>query len=109
MSKALTKALELAPSDIEIAIRIYVTAPNTDVDTLRQDKSLGEDDSLHSAEDTAFGRSRPPSLLNFSAVQVTHGRPNLHAILNEEVAASTGRLSVTGVSYCSNATIRSDS
>ena len=46
MSKALTKALELAPSDIEIAIRIYVTAPNTDVDTLRQDKSLGEDDSL---------------------------------------------------------------
>ncbi|RPD56511.1 hypothetical protein L226DRAFT_456483 [Lentinus tigrinus ALCF2SS1-7] len=95
VSKALTKALELAPSDLEIAIRIYVTAPDTNVDALRQVKSWGEDDSIHSSEETAIGRSRPPSLLNFSAVQLMQGRPDLHGLLNEEVAASTGRLSVT--------------
>ncbi|RDX49457.1 hypothetical protein OH76DRAFT_1350857 [Lentinus brumalis] len=96
VSKALTKALEFAPSEVEIAIRIYVTAHNSDVDALRQVKSWGEDDSIHSSDGTAVGRSRPPSLLNFSAVQVMQGRPDLRALLHEEVAASSGgRLSVT--------------
>ena len=101
VSKTLTKALELAPSDIEISIRIFVTSGNA-APTLAQtqDRSFNEDDSVHSSSDgTAIGKSRPSSLLNFSAVQVSQGRPDLRALLREEVDANTGRLSVTGTSY----------
>ena len=37
-----------------------------------------------------------PELLHHPAVRVAQGRPDLHALLREEVGANTGRLSVTG-------------
>ncbi|KAI8973096.1 iron reductase [Trametes punicea] len=94
VSKTLSKALELAPSQIEIAIRIFVTSGKAEA--LSQDPSCNEDDSIHSSsEGTAVGKSRPPSLLHFPAVQVTQGRPDLRAILREEIETNAGRLSVT--------------
>ncbi|OSC98885.1 iron reductase [Trametes coccinea BRFM310] len=94
ISKTLGKALELAPAGIEISIRIFVTSGNGM--TLYQTQTVGEDDSVGSiSEGTAVGRSRPPSLLDFSAVQVIQGRPDLSSILREEVEAADGRLSVT--------------
>ncbi|TBU43175.1 ferric reductase NAD binding domain-containing protein [Dichomitus squalens] len=96
VSKALSKALELAPSDLEISIRIYVTGRSASNETaLRQVKSWNEDDSIHSSEGTTVGKSRPPSLLNFPAVQVNQGRPDIPALLHDEVDATTGRISVT--------------
>ncbi|KAI9057704.1 iron reductase [Trametes sanguinea] len=94
ISKTLGKALELAPSGIEISIRIFVTSGNGKA--LYQTQTAGEDDSVGSiSEGTAVGQSRPPSLLDFSAVQVTQGRPDLSSILREEVAVNSGCLSVT--------------
>ena len=37
-----------------------------------------------------------PALLAHRAVQVAQGRPDLHALLREEVDANWGRISVTG-------------
>ena len=109
VSKALTTALALAPSDLDISIRIYVTSASkvgerkerdANANALTEVKSWNEDDSIHSSsEGTAVGRSRPPSLLSFDAVQVCEGRPELHSLLREEVDATSGRISVTGMSF----------
>ena len=113
VSKALTKALELAPAELEISIRIYVTSKGSrsgsgsgggngkeaDANALGEVREWKDDDSVHSSsEGTAVGRSRPPSLLSFDAVQVYEGRPELYALLREEVDATNGRISVTGAS-----------
>ncbi|KAI0367300.1 iron reductase [Pilatotrama ljubarskyi] len=95
ISKALSKALQLAPSKVEIFIRIFVTSGSGSGAPLAQGRSWNEDDSIHSSNDTAVGKSRPPSLLNLSTVQVTQGRPDLGSLLREEVETNTGRLSVT--------------
>ncbi|KAM5543941.1 hypothetical protein V8D89_002558 [Ganoderma adspersum] len=103
VSKALTKALELAPADLEISIRIYVTSKGgersgkeADPNALGEVREWKDDDSVHSSsEGTAVGRSRPPSLLSFDAVQVYEGRPELYSLLREEVDATNGRISVT--------------
>ncbi|KAI0746278.1 iron reductase [Daedaleopsis nitida] len=98
ISNALTKALELAPSELEIVIRIYVTDRSSSLGSaLNQIRSWNEDDSIHSSEgtSTAGKHSRPASLLNFSAVQVSQGRPDLPALLQDQIDANTGRLSVT--------------
>ncbi|OBZ78050.1 Ferric/cupric reductase transmembrane component 1 [Grifola frondosa] len=93
VSKTLSKALEIAPSHLEISIRLYVTAGEP---LPASNPSAWDDDSVHSiSEGTAVGKSRPSSLLSFSAVQVMQGRPDLRALLRDEVAVNTGRLSVT--------------
>ena len=67
--------------------------------SLREVREWKDDDSVHSSsEGTAVGRSRPPSLLSFDAVQVYEGRPELYSLLREEVDATNGRISVTGAS-----------
>ncbi|KAI0635358.1 iron reductase [Trametes polyzona] len=93
ISKALAEALELAPSNLEISIRLFVTSGNAPM--LGRGRSWNEDDSMHSSEDTAIGKSQPSSLLNFSVVQVSQGRPDLPGLLQGEVEVNTGRLSVT--------------
>ncbi|OSC98884.1 iron reductase [Trametes coccinea BRFM310] len=94
ISKVLVKALSLAPADIDISVRIFITARSGQ--SLANATSLDDDkESAHSSEGTAPSKSRPPSLLNFPVVQVAHGRPDLPSLLREEVEANTGRLSVT--------------
>ncbi|KAI0828500.1 iron reductase [Trametes gibbosa] len=107
ISKTLTEALELAPPELEISIRLFVTsgsAPerpwaDNDEDDEKHDEGE-EDDSVHShssSSGTAIGKSRPSSLLAFSAVRVTQGRPDLAALLGDaaEAGAGAGRVSVT--------------
>ncbi|CDO76209.1 hypothetical protein BN946_scf184819.g9 [Trametes cinnabarina] len=94
ISSVLTKALSLAPTDIDISIRIFVTARNTQL--LNDTTSLDDDkESVRSSEGTGRTKSSPSSLLNFTAIQVVQGRPDLPVLLREEVEATTGRLSVT--------------
>lgn len=95
ISHALSKALELAPSNVEISIRIFVTAQNAE--SLAREGSWAEDESIHSSEGASpAAKTKPSSLLSFPAVQLAHGRPDLSSMLREEVEANTGRLSVTG-------------
>lgn len=107
VSKALTTALELAPTEIEISIQIYITGSTANV-AQPELASYNEDDSIHSTEGTAVGKSRPSSLLNFSAVQVHQGRPDLPAILLGEVESNMGRLSVTGAFIFPTPDLRAD-
>ena len=100
ISKALSKALDLAPPDVEIAIRIFVTAKTAALpgaETEPASQQWNEDDSVHSSEGTSQeGKAAAPSLLHYPAVQVAQGRPDLPVILREEVDANRGRMSVTG-------------
>lgn len=109
ISQTLSKALELAPSNVDIAVRIFVTGQSGQI--LPREGSWNEDESIHSSSEGAspVNKTRPSSLLNFPAVQLAQGRPDLSALLREEVETNTGRLSVTGkqaVSYtCSRANV----
>ncbi|KAI0828502.1 iron reductase [Trametes gibbosa] len=94
ISQALSRALELAPATIDITVRIYVTSPNGQ--SVPRDSSWAEEESLHSSENASPAtKTRPSSLLNFQAVQVSSGRPDLTALLHEQIEGTSGRLSVT--------------
>ena len=95
ISKALKQALELAPPSLKIAVQIYVTAGEPPATS----EKAYDDDSVHN-ENEAGGSdekgSPAPSLSDFSAVSFNAGRPDLRAILRDEVAVAAGRMSVTG-------------
>lgn len=94
MSKALQEALELAPPDLSISIRIYVTSGELPVSHQKFDF-----ESAHNGDsDSDTKSSAVTSLLDLSAVQLCSGRPDLHILLRDEVATASGRLSVSGES-----------
>lgn len=96
VSKALQQALELAPPFLDISVRIYVTSGEPLPVT---NQRAFDDDSIHEGGSDAHSGEKSSaviSLLDFSAVQVSSGRPDLHALLRDEVAAVSGRLSVSG-------------
>ncbi|KAI0354098.1 hypothetical protein OH77DRAFT_1522024 [Trametes cingulata] len=102
ISHTLSKALELAPAEVDISIRIFITSTSPtsasgNGPTLKHARSWNEDDSVHSSSnDTAVGKTTTfSSLLSFPAVRVSQGRPDLGALLREEVEVNTGRMSVT--------------
>ena len=71
-----------------MSIRIFVTGKHD------QGSEYG---SINSSEgEGASHKERAPSLLSHPAVCVAHGRPDLPALLREEVDANSGRMSVTG-------------
>ncbi|EED82571.1 hypothetical iron reductase [Postia placenta Mad-698-R] len=95
VSKALQQALELAPPFLDISVRIYVTSGEPLPVT---NQRAFDDDSIHEGGSDAHSGEKSSaviSLLDFSAVQVSSGRPDLHALLRDEVAAVSGRLSVS--------------
>ena len=99
MSKALSKALELAPPEVEVSIRIFVTGKASAAAAEADARQCNEDDSVHSSEGSAShkeGKAHTPSLLSYPAVAVAQGRPDLPALLREEVDTNAGRMSVTG-------------
>ncbi|KAI0644003.1 iron reductase [Trametes meyenii] len=109
VSKALTKALELAPANIDLSVRIFVTSGSAPA--LGREGSWNEDESSHSSEGSPVEKTKPSSLFNFPSVQVALGRPNLAAFLQHEVEINTGRLSVTvcgsqGISRACRAALR---
>ncbi|KZT71201.1 iron reductase [Daedalea quercina L-15889] len=91
VSKALKQALELAPPSLTISIQIYVTAGEPPVTS---DKAY-DDDSVHNSAGSEEKGTPTPSLSDFSAVSFGAGRPDLRVILRDEVAVTTGRMSVT--------------
>ncbi|KAI0635361.1 iron reductase [Trametes polyzona] len=94
VSAALSRALELASSDLDISVRIFVTAPGGH--SIAREGSWNEDESVHSSEGTSpVAKTRPSSLLDFPTVQIAQGRPDLAVLLHEQVETNTGRLSVT--------------
>lgn len=92
ISDTLSKAMRLTPQSLSIDIRISVTGSS--LETLSQSF---DDDSIHSGQDQDEKDKQPPSILKFPSVNVTAGRPNIQAMLQEEVDTTTGRMSVSGM------------
>lgn len=93
----LLEAVQECPSTMQLDIRIHVTqqavnvvlpngtAPSTDTMAPIEGKS------------DSFEKSTT-SLSHFQSVKVVHGRPDIRALIDEEVNCSAGRVSVDGKS-----------
>lgn len=87
----------MAPSHLTVSILIYVTAGQR----MSEKPADWEDDSVHTGSvagdtDSNIAKKRTPSLLDFPAVHVMHGRPDLGQLLKDEASVNTGTMSVTG-------------
>ena len=97
ISKALMQALELAPPSLTISIQIYVTSGEPPATSER----AYDDDSVHDGSSgSQEKKSAAASLSDYSAVTFYNGRPDLCAVLRDEVSLTTGRMSVTGECSC---------
>ena len=94
ISETLGAAIKLAPTGLEVSIRIFVTG-----DSVPQQS---DDVSVKSGKETpeAEWESPPPSLFEDPAVLITSGsRANLKYILQKEADLTHGRMGVTGLCY----------
>ncbi|PCH37152.1 iron reductase [Wolfiporia cocos MD-104 SS10] len=94
VSRALTQALELAPGYLSVNIWIYITSGEPLPVTNQQ---AYDDDSVHNGPGSNSGEKSTAvvSLLDYSAIQLNSGRPDLHALLRDEVAQNSRTMSVT--------------
>ncbi|KAG1724741.1 ferric reductase NAD binding domain-containing protein, partial [Suillus lakei] len=83
IDEALIRALRLAPPSLSISIHIHVTGASASIETLS---------NSHGPNDNA---KRDDSLFAIDSVKLANGRPDLRAILRDEVKAATGRMSVS--------------
>ncbi|KAG2151649.1 ferric reductase NAD binding domain-containing protein [Suillus bovinus] len=99
IEEALIKAVRLAPPSLTVSIRIFITASST-----TQSKSFREDDdSISSSTEkkrnpghmTARKYSLSLSFMSLRGVRTENGRPDLDALLKEEVSVTSGRMSVS--------------
>ncbi|OJT02648.1 Ferric reductase transmembrane component 3 [Trametes pubescens] len=93
ISETMGKALELAPEQLDVSVRIFMTGRGRVPD--RTPIMDGDDASASAYEmmPPAMEIRRP--LLSFAAVQVDQGRPELSKLLKDEVLNTVGRISVT--------------
>lgn len=89
-------ALEVAPEQLDISVRIFMTG-RTRMPDQTPLMSSDDDDGNSSSDEmmTPTMEIRRP-LMSFGAVQLTQGRPELGKLLKDEVSATAGRISVTG-------------
>lgn len=100
----LIRALRLAPPSLSISIHIHVTGASTTIQTLPQSSGPNDDakpvrddsrsDAVESQDGTDMKISNN-SLFAIESVKLAHGRPDLRAILRDEVKTATGRMSVS--------------
>jgi ferric-chelate reductase len=97
ISDAVSKALEIVPSTLAVDIRIYITSASGP--SLESQGGAGQSpvtSEKSSIDEKSEETDNIASLLAYSSVKVLSGRPDIRKELGEEVALSTGRLSVTG-------------
>jgi hypothetical protein len=100
IEEALIKAVQLAPPSLTVSIRIFITAPSS---TMQPNPSREDDSSISSStekkgspEHTIIRKdSLSLSFMSLRGVKMENGRPNLDALLREEVDATSGRMSVS--------------
>jgi len=82
--------VQLAPSSLCIEIRISVTgSPSGSLS-----RFIDSDSGQSGGDDDKEEEKSPASVLGLSCVKATEGRPDLKAMLQEEVGTATGRMSV---------------
>ncbi|KAH7890651.1 ferric reductase NAD binding domain-containing protein [Phlebopus sp. FC_14] len=101
IDETLLKALQLAPSWLSISIRIHVTGPNDCIDPIprlnatEDSQSTEEGKSSEEPESPQTTEKSGHPLLALESVKLEKGRPNLPAMLKEEVDCTTGSMSVS--------------
>jgi len=83
ISRSLHDTLEAAPSSLRIRVRVHATRSE------RRTHSEGDQESIDSVTD---------QLLHNDSVSVENGRPNVGAMLEEELTGAKGPVSVDGES-----------
>jgi hypothetical protein len=93
VKKALMKAVRLAPPSLTISLRIFITSLST-AESKLSDPALCEKTST--SERIVTSRDSFSSLLSLRGAKMEYGRPNLDAMLKEEISSASGRMSVSG-------------
>jgi len=97
IEQALIKAVQLAPSSLTISICIFVTGSPSTADADLPDSVVSSPVEKQGApEHIVSKRDSSPSLSSLRGVKLEIGRPNLDALLKEEISSASGRLSVSG-------------
>ncbi|KAG1731750.1 ferric reductase NAD binding domain-containing protein, partial [Suillus lakei] len=100
IEEALIKAVELAPPSLTVSIRLFITGSSSTA----QSNSSKEDNSTLASSSEKKGSpehivtrrdSLSSSFLSLRGVKMEAGRPNLDALLKEEVSVTSGRMSVS--------------
>ncbi|KAG2346622.1 hypothetical protein BDR05DRAFT_959562 [Suillus weaverae] len=101
----LIRALKLAPPSLSISIHIHVTSAPAPVEILTQSSGPNDDakpvrddscsDVAVELQDRKVMEINNDSLFTIDSVNLANGRPDLWAILRDEVKVATGRMSVS--------------
>jgi ferric-chelate reductase len=93
----LIKAVQLAPPSLKISIRIFITDPLSIAGSELSISALSSPVEKKGApEHNVTKRDSLSSLLSLRGVKMEAGRPNLDALLKEEISSASGRISVSG-------------
>ena len=93
VKEALMKAVRLAPPSLTISLRIFITSLSTAGSEL-SDPTLCENKST--SETIMTGKDSFSPLSSLPGAKMEYGRPNLDALLKEEISSTSGRMSVSG-------------
>jgi hypothetical protein len=81
------------PPSISVVVQLYLTNSKADPEKWANDKS---DTNSTEKSDGDTSNAQPTSILDSSLVNVDKGRPDLQKIIQNEIANSSGRMSING-------------
>ncbi|KAI0082566.1 hypothetical protein K474DRAFT_1585791 [Panus rudis PR-1116 ss-1] len=92
ISKALTEAMEYArTTSLVIEPRLYITGPQYTIPELPAVNADPSDGSVTPLSSKSDEKLQPPA---YSALKITHGRPSIRRLLQDEIAEASGPVSV---------------
>ena len=93
----LMPALVGIPSSIEVVIKIYVTKTENDSEKLANYESKTKESLAEELDPTDSSYSQPiTKAVDSPYVSFENGRPDLHSIIQHEIAMASGRMSISG-------------
>ena len=93
----LMPALAGVPSSIEVVVKIHVTKPEKDSEKLGNYESKTKESLDEELDPTDNSHSRPIArAVDSPYVSFENGRPDLHGIIQQEIAMVSGRMSISG-------------
>ncbi|KAF7433186.1 hypothetical protein PC9H_005135 [Pleurotus ostreatus] len=91
ITEIITKALNVAPPSLSIEPRIYVTGPNYPIPKV---PALQSDGSTRSSTSSLPSDLTSQDLPQYSALKLSHGRPSMKKLLQDEINSALGSVSV---------------
>lgn len=91
----LSSAIKDLPTSISVSIKLYVTAILDDSETFEEDDVSNdkiEEEKMPSPPSSQYGLR----LLESPLTLLEQGRPDLNALIQDEIAADTGPISING-------------